>query len=290
MTQRIGFVGLGLMGTAMAKRLMSAGHPLAVHNRTQSKAEPLLAAGALWGVRPADVARQSHVVFSMLSTTAALDDYATGENGIMNGLGDDGIHVDCSTVSPSLTKDLEELYSSRGRTFLHCPVLGSVPQATEGSLLLLPGGRSEAVQTVEPLLRVLGSKIWKFPRAEDASHAKLLCNLFIAGAITTLSQALVFAEKASVSPQTLLDIIGNSALNSPTYQTKGKSILEGNFYPRFYTEHMLKDVTLMIEAASQKGLRLPTIEVAQHLFARAVEKGFGKEDYSSVFKVLKDQG
>jgi 3-hydroxyisobutyrate dehydrogenase-like beta-hydroxyacid dehydrogenase len=276
------------MGQAMAKRLMNTSHGLVVYNRTKSKAESLLAAGALWGNGPADAARQSDVVFSMLSTTAVLEENATGRHGILQGLKTGGIHIDCSTVSPALTKKLEQLYASDGRVFLHCPVLGSIPQATEGSLLLLPGGSSEAVQQVEPLLKDLGSKIWRFPRAEDASHAKLLCNLFIAGAITTLGQALVFAEKASVSPRTILDIIGNSALNSPTYQTKGKSILDGNFAPRFFTEHMLKDVTLMIEAAAQKGVRLPTIEVAQQLLTTAVDNGLGKEDYSSVVKVLKD--
>jgi len=285
---KLGFVGLGLMGSAMAKRLLTKGHGLAVYNRTRPKAEPLLAAGARWGESPADVAQRSDVVFSMLSTTAVLDEIATSPDGILRGLGKGGIHVDCSTVSPALTGHLEELYASSGRTFLHCPVLGSIPQAIDGSLLLFPGGDEGAVARVEPLLRDLGSKLWKFTRAEDASHTKLLCNLFIAGAITTLGQALVFAEKASVSPQTLLDIIGSSALNSPTYQTKGRSILEGNFSPRFFTEHMLKDVTLMIEAAAVKGVKLPTIEVAHRLLTKAVEDGLGKEDYSSVVKVLKN--
>jgi len=286
--KNVGFVGLGLMGLAMATRLSKAGYVLIIHNRTKSKGESLLAAGARWGNTPADVSQESEVVFSMISTPAVLQEIATGSGGIMRGLRDGGVHVDCSTVSPSVTRRLEEEYASHGRAFLHCPVLGSVPQATDGSLLLLLGGAPSAREEVEPALKHLGSKIWKFDRAEDASHAKLLCNLFIAGAITTLVQAIVFAERASVPPKTILDIIGNSALNSPMYQAKGKSILDGNFAPRFFTEHMLKDVSLMIEAASEKGVRLPTIEVAQRLLEQAVERGFGKEDYSAVFKVMRD--
>lgn len=285
---KLGFVGLGLMGTAMAARLVKAGYSLVVYNRTKSKGESLLTAGARWGDNPAKVAQQSDVVFSMVSTSDVLKEIGTSPSGILKGLGKGGIHIDCSTVSPSLTKHLEQLYSSDGRVFLHCPVLGSVPQATDGSLLLLVGGSSGAVERVEPVLKDLGSKIWKFKHADDATHAKLLCNLFIAGAITTLGQALVFAERVSIPPQTVLDIIGNSALNSPTYQTKGKSILEGNFAPRFFTEHMLKDVTLIIEAAAEKGLQLPTIEIARQLLAKAVERGFAKEDYSSVVKVMKE--
>jgi len=286
--QRLGFVGLGLMGLAMATRLVKAGHTLVIHNRTKSKGDSLLTAGARWGNNPAEVARESEIVFTMLSTPDVLKETALGAHGILTGLKKDGIHVDCSTVSPAVTRHLELEYSSRGRVFLHCPVLGSVPQASDGSLLLLVGGAPDAIQRVESVLKDFGSKIWKFNLAEDASHAKLLCNLFIAGAITTLGQAIVFAEKASVPPLTILDIIGNSALNSPAFQTKGKSILEGNFAPRFFTEHMLKDVTLMIEAAAEKGVKLPTIEVARQLLTTAVERGFGKEDYSSVVKVLKD--
>ena len=285
---RIGFIGLGLMGTAMATRFQKAGYHLTIYNRTNAKGKSLVAAGAQWVDSPGEAARKSDIVFTMLSTSEVLKEITLGAHGIISGLEKKGIHIDCSTVSPAITKHLQEVYTSKDRSFLHCPVLGSIPQATEGTLLLLVGGEAEAIDRIEPVLKTLGSKFWRFKNAPDASHAKLLCNLFIAGAITTLGQALVFAEKASVPPRMLLDIIGNSALNSATYQTKGKSILDGNFASRFFTEHMLKDVTLMLEAAAEKGVKLPTIEVARQLLAKAVEKGFGREDYSSVVKVLKE--
>jgi 3-hydroxyisobutyrate dehydrogenase len=126
-------------------------------------------------------------------------------------------------------------------------------------------------------------------RAEQASHMKLLCNLFIAGMITTLAQAIVFAQKADVGPRTLLEVVGQSQLSSPTYQTKGASILERNFTPRFFLEHMLKDVNLMLNAAKEAGAPLPAIEVAQRFFIEAQSAGFGKEDYSAVVKVLQSQ-
>lgn len=286
MKKSLGFVGLGLMGSAMSLRLIRSGHPLVVHNRTKDRATTLLAEGAQWGTSPADVASKADVVFSMVSTSVALQTISSPPDGILAGLASGGIHVDCSTVSPDVTQELGGKYKAAGKFFLHCPVLGSTSQAAEGALLLMPGGDASAITTVEPLLRIFGSKIWKFDSQEQASHAKLLCNLFIAGAITTLIQALLFAEKASVPPSVLLDIIGNSALNSSTYQTKGKSILEQDFHPRFYVEHMLKDINLMIEAAGAKGVSLPAIEVARQLFSKAMEMGLAREDYSAVVKTL----
>jgi len=288
MNKNIGFVGLGLMGSAMAARLQQAGYALVVHNRTKEKASSLVKAGAEWADSPGAVASRVPVVLSMLSTPEVLKEVAAGSNGILSGLSKGGIHVDCSTVSPAVTRALAAQYASAGKVFLHCPVLGSVPQAAGGALLLMAGGDASAIAAVEPILNVLGSKLWKFPSPDQASHTKLLCNLFIAGAITTLSQALVFADKASVPASTLLDIVGNSALNSPTYQAKGKSILERNFVPRFYVEHMLKDVNLMIEAAKDKGVSLPAVQVTQQLLSKAVELGYGKEDYSAIIKALEN--
>jgi 3-hydroxyisobutyrate dehydrogenase-like beta-hydroxyacid dehydrogenase len=289
MPDSLGFVGLGMMGAPMAARLLKSGHRLSVYNRTKSKAEPLLTQGAVWRESPGAVARASDIVFSMVSNPAALEEVSLGSLGILEGLKKGGIHVDTSTVSPSLTRDLAQRYRAGGCFFLHSPVLGSIPQATDGILLLFAGGDEDAYRHVEPLLRQLGKQIWRFERAQQASHMKLLCNLFIAGMITTLAQALVFAQKANVDPRTLLEVIGQSQLNSPTYQRKGTSILSDNFTPRFFLEHMLKDINLMLDAAKEVGAPLPAIEVAQRLFVEAQREGFGKEDYSAVVKALQPQ-
>lgn len=285
----IGFVGLGMMGRPMATRLLKAGHPLFVYNRTKEKAEALVTQGARWCESPFATAEQSEIVFSMLSTPEVLRETVLGENGILRGLKQGKIHVDTSTVAPSLTHELEERYNARGCAFLRSPVLGSVPQATDGTLLLFVGGNQSAYERVEPLLKILGQRIWRFDRAEQASHLKLLCNSFIAGMITTLGQALMYAEKADVNPRTLLEVIGQSQLNSPMYQTKGASILDENFAPRFFLEHMLKDINLVIAASEELGASLPALKVTQQLFAQARDEGLGKEDYSAVVKMLKKQ-
>ncbi len=286
----LGFIGLGLMGSPMAARLLNAGYPLAVFNRTKEKAAGIISQGARWCQSPKEVAERSDIVFSMLSNSQALLEMAAGREGVIQGLRKGSAHVDMSTVSPMTTKQLGVEYLKRGCFFMHSPVLGSVPQATDGSLLLLfVGGSDEAYLKVGDVLKLLGGRIWRFERPEQASYTKLLCNLFIGAMGTTLAQALVLAQKADVNPETLLDIIGHSSLSAPMYQTKGNSMLDRNFSPRFYVEHLLKDINLILDAGKQLEVPLPEIEVARKLFSDAVAAGFAHEDYSAVVKVLEKQ-
>ena len=286
MEMNVGFIGLGMMGTPMAMRLLKGGYRLSVFNRTPVKAKNLVAEGARWCDSPTAVSEASGIVFSMVANPGALREIALGPHGVLQGFGENKIHIDSSTVSPALTRELAEHYRDRGCSFLHAPVLGSIPQATEGSLLLFVGGDEIAYGRSAPLLNLLGKRIWRFAHAEQASHMKLLCNSFIAGMITVLGQALIYARKSEVDPRTLLEILGQSQLNSPMYQTKGSSIIEGNFAPRFFLEHMLKDIDLVLDSAEELGVSLPVMQAAQQLFEQAHESGLGKEDYSAVVKVL----
>jgi len=286
MSQDLGFVGLGLMGAPMAQRLLAKGYRVTVYNRTRAKAEPLLLAGALWAEAPAAVAQRASIVHSMISTPYALRDIAGGPAGILAGLKPGGIHIDHSTVSPEVTRQLAREYESAGKFFLHAPVLGSVTQAMEGSLLLFVGGAESAFKSAEPVLRALGSRIWRFAHVEQATTTKLLCNSFIAGMIGVLAQALVLAKRADVGPSTLLEIIHHSQLNAPMYQAKGKSIIERNFVPRFFVEHLLKDTNLVLDVARTMHVPMPVAEVMKDLIERAMKDGLGKEDYSAVVKVL----
>jgi 3-hydroxyisobutyrate dehydrogenase len=284
----IGFIGLGLMGAPMAERILTAGYPLVVHNRTREKAKPLLTKGARWCDSPRVLGEECSTIFSMVSTPDALSEISLGPRGLLKGLRNAGVHVDMSTVSPTLTQRFARLYKTRGSSFLHSPVLGSIPQAAEGSLLLFVGGDAAAYRRVKPIMSLLGRHIWRFKRAEEATHTKLLCNMFIAGMITTLVQAFVYARKAQVDPATLLDILGHSALNAPMYQTKGRAIIEGRFTPRFFVEHMLKDIELILESASGLKVPLPTLQASLRLFRQAMEDGYAREDYAAIIKSLQN--
>lgn len=279
----LGFIGLGLMGAPMAARLVNAGYTVHIYNRTKAKVSPLIERGAAWCDSRADVARNAEIVFTMLTNDDALRGIA---GQIQSGLKKDGIHIDCSTVSPALTSTLEKEYQQIGRRFLHAPVLGSTPQATDGSLLLFIGGTDAAFEKAESLFKILGQRIWRFPKAEQASSMKLIMNSFIAGMIGTLSQALVFAQSAGVRGEAVLDVLSFSALNAPMYQTKGLSLLEKNYSPRFFLENLLKDTNLFRDAARSHGLTTPIADTMRQMLEEAVSRGLGKEDYSAVIKTI----
>lgn len=283
MKQSLGFIGLGLMGAPMANRLLEAGYTVHLFNRTKEKARPLIDRGGVWNESPADVARNAEIIFTMLTNDDVLRATA---NQIQSTLKKEGIHVDCSTVSPQLTAMLEQEYSSSDRYFLHSPVLGSIPQATDGTLLLFVGGSGAAFHNVEPLLKILGSHLWRFPQAEHASTMKLIMNSFIGGMMATLAQALTFARNAGLDGNTILDVLNHSALNSAMYQTKGKAILEDNFTPRFYLENLLKDMNLIRSAGRYYATPTPIADTVHQLLEMATEAGLGKEDYSAVIKIL----
>ena len=290
MKSSVGFVGLGLMGSPMAVRILNAGYPLAVYNRTKEKAGDIIQSGAAWCDSPKEVAERSDIVVSMVSNSAALEAVALGPSGIMSGLKPGGVHIDTSTVSPRTTQRLKKEYSERGLFFIHSPVLGSIPQATDGTLLLFVGGDDKAFDRAEEIIRIFGSKIWRFPGVEQATHTKLLCNFFIATMISALTQALVFSKKAGVEPRVFLEILNHSALNSPMYQTKGASIIQRNFTPRFFLEHMLKDINLLVDAAKDLGVAMPSGQIAQALFVQAAGLDLDREDYSAVVKILERIG
>lgn len=286
MSQQIGFIGLGMMGKPMAMRLLGKGFPLHVYNRTRDKATDVLEKGAIWCESPRVVMEKSSIVISMVADSQALEEISIGSSGLLEGATTGKIHIDMSTVLPTTTERLEQEYQRRGAVFLHAPVLGSVPHAAEGQLLIFVGGNRSTANRCESIFSILGRRVWYFDEITKAGHLKLICNLFIASMITALSEGLVLSEKAGVPSSIVLEVLKESALNAPMYQTKGESIRERNFTPRFLLTHMLKDANLILESAQKFGLSFPTLSSIRDLFAEAHSLGLGGEDYSAIVKVL----
>jgi 3-hydroxyisobutyrate dehydrogenase len=286
MKEKIGFIGLGLMGTAMATRLLNTGYTLSVFNRTKTKAEALINQGAIWRDSPKIVAAQSDIIISMISTPAVLEKITLNSDGILAGLRKGGIHIDCSTVSPELTKQLVKKYEKHECHFLHSPVLGGVKQINEGSLLLFVGGKKKAYQKVEAVLNIFSRKTWHFEEIEHAGITKLLCNSYIAGMVVILAQSLVLAKKSGIPPKTVLEIISQSQLAASIYQIKGTAMIDRNFSPRFYIEHIFKDINLLLDVAKSINVPFPIGKTTQEVFSHAIQSGFAFEDYSAVIKVL----
>jgi 3-hydroxyisobutyrate dehydrogenase-like beta-hydroxyacid dehydrogenase len=286
--ETIGFIGTGMMGHPMALRLIDAGYRLMIWNRTPEKASQLINRGAQRASSIDDLARQSQVIISMVADDAALTAIATGEPGLIGSMQENTVAIDMSTVSPSLTRTLAVHYAKKGVHYLQAPVLGSVPQATDGTLLIFAGGDTAAIDRIQPVFDVLAKRTWKFEKTEQAATVKLACNLFIASMINVLGEGLMMMKKADIDGTVLLDILNESALGAPMYQTKGKSLLERTFTPRFMVRHMEKDLSLIRQAARELGVPMPVVGVIHDLFLAAVNKGYGEEDYSAMVKVLED--
>ncbi len=279
----IGFIGLGMMGGAMVRRLLSHEFSVTVWNRTAEKAVPLEEAGASVARTIEDLAASESVVLSMLSDSEALSVVAAE---VRRTSARGSVHIDMSTVSPATTRACEQRAREAGTTFIHAPVLGSVPQVNDGKLLIFAGGERTAIDTAAPVFSALGNRVFPFDSAPEATHLKLCCNFFIASMIATLGQGFRFAEEAGLKREVLLDVLSASALAAPMYASKGANIIAGNFTPRFFLDHMLKDVRLFREAARELQCELPFPGILEDAFARASEAGFGSDDYSSVVKVL----
>lgn len=283
MKNTVGFVGTGMMGSVMAKRLLAAGHRVLVWNRTRAKAEEVLKAGGEWCESVESLAASVPVVVSMLTTPDVVEEVAAR---IRTGSSAGTVHVDCSTIAPSVTERLSSMAHAEGKAFVHAPVLGSVPQATDGSLVIFAGGRLEDIAMVRPILQALGKKVYEFPDVTRATNTKLLANFFIAGMIGTLAQGIVFARSAGIEIKTFLEILGQSQLNAPMYQTKAPLMEAGDYTPRFFLEHMRKDVHLAAASAKEMHLTMPYLPILSHLFDDAMEMGLAHQDYSSVLEAL----
>ncbi|MCS7309032.1 MAG: NAD(P)-dependent oxidoreductase [Armatimonadota bacterium] len=283
---RVGVIGLGIMGGAMAQRLLETGHEVFVFNRTRAKAEPLLSAGARWADSPAEVARHSEVVISIVTDPTAVEQITFGEQGVLLAISPESVHCDMSTVSVAWTRHIAQAYQQAGKRFVQAPVLGGRKQILEGTLLVFGGGAEEDVRRCEPAWRAFSDKIWRFPHAEQATVTKLACNMLIAHMMVGLGQSLLFAAKGGVPAATLVDILSKSNLGAPMYSTKGKALIERNFQANFYVRHLLKDLSLAEEAARETNTMLPLNALTRELFVAAMQQGYADEDYAAVVKVM----
>jgi 3-hydroxyisobutyrate dehydrogenase-like beta-hydroxyacid dehydrogenase len=275
-----------MMGKPMAMRLLEAGFRLCVYNRTPEKTRDLVDKGVRKSESPRSVMEESDVVISMVSDSKSLEEITEGDQGTLKGASPGKVHIDMSTVSPATTEKLGEAFRKKQAFFLHAPVLGSVPEATGGTLLVFVGGDRETSRRCESIFDAIGRRVWYFDEVTKASHLKLICNLFIASMLTVLSEGLVFAQKVGVPPKAILEILKESSLAAPTYQTKGNAMLRKDFSPRFMVTHMHKDLNLILDAAREAGVPLSPVEAIRQLYSEAKWLGFEKEDYSAIIKVL----
>ena len=283
---KLGFVGLGVMGSRVVKRLLDAGYTVSGYNRTKSKAQWLLDAGMTWGESPRTVAESSDVVFSMVTNTAALNAVALGDDGIIAGLSHGKIYVEMSTVSPAASRDLANEVKAKSAAMLDAPVSGSVITLEQGQVSFMVGGDAAVFEKVKPILLNIGPKVTHVGANGLAVTMKIAVNLSLAVQMLALSEGILLAEKAGIDRKTALEVMLNSVIASPMVKYRGPFVLQLPEEAWFDVNMMQKDMNLALELGQQLGVPLPTTQVTNAMLTTTRELGFEKEDFAVMFQAL----
>ncbi len=283
---RVGFLGLGTMGTPMAMHLAKAGFPLTVWNRTASKMTPLLRLGAKAGKGPAQVAAEAHIVITMVSQPQDVETVVLGPDGALAGLRSGSMLIDMSTVSPSTSRKLAGAVTTKQAEFLDAPVVGSKGPATEGTLVILVGGLPTTLERCRPVLAAMGKTIIHAGGVGMGSALKLATNLMLAHLAAGFAEGLLLVERAGLDPQRYFEVLEASTFRSPWYRSKGGTMAQRDFAAHFALKHMHKDLRLIDELAEEAGAVLPITRAIEALFAQAAAAGKNDLDYSAILDQL----
>ena len=289
MTERVGFVGLGLMGRPMACNLLAAGLPLAVHSRSSPPVDELVAAGAGRASSPAEVAHASDVVITMLPDTPDVEAVLFGQVGVAEGIREGSLVIDMSTIDPIATKGYAERLAGLGVAMLDAPVSGGEVGAIEGTLSIMAGGPDGAFDRALPLLQAMGETIVHVGPAGAGQVTKACNQLVVASAVEAVAEALVLAAKAGVDPAKVREALLGGFAGSKVLEVHGRRMLDGDFAPGFRAVLMAKDGRIVLKAAEHLGAPIPAFRaVAERLEAMLLAER-GDMDYAALVTLLEDE-
>ncbi len=287
---RVGFIGLGIMGRPMAGHLLSAGHEVTVWNRSQPGIDALVEQGAKAGASPADVAKNSEVVFTMVGDSPDVENVALGADGIAAGAAAGLVHVDMTTMSPAVTRSIAERYAEKGIEMLDAPVSGGEAGAINAALSIMVGGKEEVFERVKPLFEVLGKSI-TYCGPSGAGQTVKLCNQVLVS-VTNLAvcESVVLAKKAGINPATMIEAVKNGAAGSWQLSNLGPKMLQGDYRPGFKVWHQQKDLRLALEVGRENALPMPATSLVAQLFAALEAEGLREEGTQALVKTLQKLG
>jgi 3-hydroxyisobutyrate dehydrogenase-like beta-hydroxyacid dehydrogenase len=282
----LGFVGLGVMGSRIVKRLLDAGHPVIGYNRTRAKARWLVEAGMGWRDTPREVAEASDIVFTMVTDTSAAEAVTGGPDGLLAGLRPGMIYVDMSTISPAASRALAARVAERGAQMVDAPPSGSVATLEAGRLSMMVGGDADALERVRPVLLSIGPKVTHVGSNGQAVLMKIATNLSLAVQMLAFSEGLLLAEKGGIPRPTAVEVLLNSVAASPMLIYRGPFVLTMPDEAWFDCTMMQKDMQLALEAGRALGVSLPTTAVTNEMLTAARAAGLAKQDFAALFDAL----
>ncbi|MCY2937482.1 MAG: NAD(P)-dependent oxidoreductase [Planctomycetota bacterium] len=283
----IGWMGTGVMGNSMCGHLMAAGYQAVVHTRTRAKAEGLLQKGARWADSPQELSSQCEVVFGIVGFPTDVEEVFLGRTGALAGARPGTILVDMTTSKPGLAVEIHDRAKAQGVFSLDAPVTGGDIGARNAALSILVGGEADVLEAVLPLFRCLGKTVVHQGGPGAGQNAKMVNQILISGNMMGLCEALVYASRAGLDLEKVLQSVSGGAAGSFALSTLGPRILKGDYEPGFYVEHFIKDMGIALEEGRRMNLVLPGLALAQQLYLAVQAQGMGKKGTQALILALR---
>ncbi|OIJ21836.1 oxidoreductase [Anaerobacillus alkalidiazotrophicus] len=281
----VGFIGVGVMGRSMASHLMKAGYEVVVYNRTKEKALSLIEEGAKWKDTVKEVAQVSNVIITIVGYPKDVEEVYLGENGLLNHARAGTYFLDMTTSSPSLAVKIYEEAKRRKMHALDAPVSGGDVGAKLAKLAIMVGGDENDFQEVLPILEKMGENIIHQGNAGSGQHTKMCNQIAIAPTMIGVCEAIVYAEKAGLSPKKVLQTIETGAAGSFSLSKLAPRMINGDFEPGFYVKHFIKDMTIALQSAEEMGILTPGLKLAKQLYEQLAERGEENSGTQALYKL-----
>ena len=285
--KKFGFIGLGIMGNAMALNLIKAGLDVTVWNRSRDKCAELIALGAHQGQSPKQVAETCDITFTMVSDPAAALAICEGPDGVLAGIAEGRSYIDMSTVDAETSQTISVAITKAGGRFLEAPVSGTKKPAEDGTLIILAAGDKSLYDEALPAFEIMGKMSPYLGEVGQGAKMKLVVNMILGGMLSIFCEGLSLGLKADLDGQQLLDIIDAGAMKSPMFKAKGSMLLDDNYTTSFPLKHMQKDMRLAVDLGDKLNLTLPTAAITNESFKQARKAGYSDEDIAAIFKIVK---
>ncbi len=286
MADRIGFIGLGIMGAGMAANVLRAGFPLTVWNRTRPKTEPLVAAGASVAATPAELAATSDIIITCISDTPDVEAVILGQQGVIHGVGPGSLVIDMSTISPAATRQIASALAKRNVAMLDAPVSGGSEGAARGRLSIMVGGDAAALQRAMPVLQTMGQRITHVGSNGAGQMVKLVNQVMVVGNCLAMAEGLLLAQAGGVDLHKALEAVSSGAAGSWMLSNRGPQILARDWRPGFTIALQQKDLRLVLEAADQQGAPLPGTALIFQLYRALEAKGLSGDGNHALVRAL----
>jgi 2-hydroxy-3-oxopropionate reductase len=287
-TERIGFIGLGVMGKPMARNLLAAGFELVVHSRTRADVEELAADGAAPAASPREVGEAAAITITMLPDSPQVSEVLAGDDGVLHGKSAGALIVDMSTISPVVTRELAAQAAERGVGYVDAPVSGGDVGALEATLSIMAGGAEEDFERARPVLGALGKTIVHVGPVGAGQVVKACNQVVVALTIEAVSEALVLGSKAGVDPAVIIQVLSGGLAGNRVMEMRGRNFLEHDFAPGFRIDLHHKDLGIALATAREYGVALPATAAVNEMFQALRARGKGNQDHSAVLTLIED--